>query len=199
VNEPHRTEPSPAHVRELAESCVRFVQKATGLSLDFTPETLPLLDHYLSQTSRDKDAGRAMMATAAGAYLGEVVRAAYPCRWNAPQDDYGSWRIEFDHVFLHFNPVAFAHEAITSSEVVEGGAGFGVLDEDLETVRAGLEVLGTLNEEDYFKLSTRFEVLATVVDRLAGQSIASDEPAMRFDAQAYRAVLGEDHGPSKPS
>jgi hypothetical protein len=204
VNEPLR-DPAPEHVRELADACVRYVQQATGVALDFKPDTLPVLDHYLGQVPRADDSMRSLVAPAAGAYFGEVVRAAYPCRWSAPEDDYGAWRVEFEHVFLHFNPVAFAHEAIVGDEVVEGGAGFGVLDQDLEAVRAGLEALGTIGEEDYFKLSTRFEVLGTVVDRLAGQGMAAAGdgealPAVRFDAAAYRAALGEEDEPGdKPS
>jgi hypothetical protein len=179
-------------VRELADACVQYVQKATGVALDFQADTLPLLDHYLAQVPKNDEAVRSLVAPAAGAYFGEVVRRAFPCRWHAPVDDFGAWRIEFENVFLHFNPVALAHEAIMSTEVVEGGAGFGVLDQDLEAVRAGLEALGTISEDDYFKLATRLEVLATVVDRLAGQSIGDGGPVVRFDADAYRAALDDD-------
>jgi hypothetical protein len=201
VTESQRS-PPPEHVRQLSEACVRYVQKATGVVLDYQAETLPVLDHYLSQVPRVDDSMRTLVAPAAGAYFGEVVRAAFPCRWNAPADDYGAWRIEFENVFLHFNPVAFAHEALVGDEVVEGGSGFGVLGEDLEAVRAGLEALGTIGEDDYFRLSTRYEVLATVVDRLAGQALAESgegEIVVRFDASAYRAALGEDDEGDKPS
>lgn len=198
MNEGPQTEPAPEHVRELAALCTGLTAKATGMALDFTPDTLPILDHYLTQLRGEKDDVRSLVAAAAGAYFGEVVRANFPCRWHAPQDDYGAWRIEFAHVFLHFNPVAFAHEAIEGSDVVEGGTGFGVLDEDLDTVRAGLEALGTISEEDYFKLSTRFEVLATVVDRLTGQVAAHGDASVRFDADTYRMTLDEDPF-SKPS
>jgi hypothetical protein len=183
----------PTQVQELAAQCAGFVQKSTGVALDYTSDTLPLLDHYLRQVPRDGGDVQALVAAAAGAYFGEVVRRAFPCRWHAPTDDYGAWRIEFEHVFLHFNPVAFAHEAITGSEVVKGGSGFGVLDQDLETVRGGLEALGTVGEEDYFRLATRFEVLNTVVDRLTGKSAGEEEESvsMRYDEEAYRVALGE--------
>jgi hypothetical protein len=189
VDEPFQPEPAPAHVLELAHTCSRLVEKATGVPLDLSPDTLPLLDHYLRGLAAEPDEARNLVATAAGAYFGEVVRSRFPCRWHAPQSDYGAWRIEFEQVFLHFNPVAFAHEAIMSEEVVEGGTGFGVLDDDLDAVRGGLEALGTISEEDYFRLATRFEVLTTVVDRLAGASIAANEPVVSFDAEAYRVTL----------
>ncbi|MEI8254985.1 MAG: hypothetical protein WCJ30_04870 [Deltaproteobacteria bacterium] len=189
---------APGQVGDLAEQCVRYVEKSTGVLLDYTPDTLPLLDHYLRQVPREGDEVQVLVAASAGAYFGEVVRRVFPCRWHAPTDDYGAWRIEFEHVFLHFNPVAFAHEATTASEVVKGGAGFGVLDQDLEVVRGGLEALGTIGEDDYFRLATRYEVLNTVVDRLTGQSMnAEDGVSIHYDHHAYKLALGEvDERPS---
>jgi hypothetical protein len=201
VNESLPTDPSPAHVRELAEQCARYVQRATSIALDFTPETLPVLDHYLRQilrqVSRTDEAVRGLVTPAAGAYLGEVVRGRFPCRWHAPEEDYGAWRIEFEEVFLHFNPVAFAHEAIMGADVVDGGAGFGVLDQDRDAVHAGLEALGTIAEDDYFKLATRYEVLTTVVDRLVSQSLGVEGGPTCFSAEMYRAALDDD--PAAPA
>jgi hypothetical protein len=198
VNGPGTNDPELSQVRELAAECVKYVSQATGVTLDNTPDTLPLLDHYLRNVPGESSTDvRALVAAAAGAYFGEVVRAQFPCRWHAPRDDFGAWRIEFDDVFLHFNPVAFAHEAVMGTEVVAGGSGFGVLDKDLDLVRAGLAALGTIAEEDYFKLSTRFEVLTTVVDRLVAQKEADGESAT-YDAEAYRAALDSDVG-DKPS
>ena len=62
-------EPPPAEVGDLAESCVRFVHDALGMTLDYTPDTLPILDHYL----RDRARGTSeevldLLAPAAGAY-----------------------------------------------------------------------------------------------------------------------------------
>lgn len=178
--------------------CVRLVHKATGLNLDGSPDTLPLLDHYLVQLRPEKEEIRNLVAAAAGAYFGELVRARFPCRWHAPPEDYGAWRIEFGHVFLHFNPIAFAHEAILRAEVVEGGAGFGVLDRDLDALREGLEALGSIGEEDYYRLSTRYEVLATLVDRLTARKLTSANPTESFDATVYRMALDTDPD-DKPS
>jgi len=84
--------PAPAAVLDLAEACVRYVERAVGVKLDFTPETLPLLDHYIGG-ARDVLSGRArptegaepvdLVAQAAGAYLGEVIRRRHPCWWRS--------------------------------------------------------------------------------------------------------------------
>ena len=39
------TAPPPA-VEEWTLTCLEYVRRALGVSLDFTPETLSLLDHY---------------------------------------------------------------------------------------------------------------------------------------------------------
>ena len=186
------TNAPPEHVRELSLGAVQFVQRSTGVVLDFTPETLPLLDYYLT-TVRDAVADvQALVAPAAGTYFGEVVRRAFPVRWYAPGRDYAVWRIEFELCFLHFNPVAFAHEAIHGREIIEGGAGFGVQASEVDAVKDALALLGTVAEEDYFKLSTRLEVLTMVVDRLVAAGMVRGEGDQVYDALAYHSVLDDD-------
>ena len=87
----------PSAVLECAERCVVGVRNASGLELDFTPETLPMLDHYLSET-RDLprepvgDPVRGLVAALAGAFFGEVVRRTFPARWAAGDPDPMAWR-----------------------------------------------------------------------------------------------------------
>ena len=61
-------EPSPDEVRDLAEACIRFVREALGLELDYTPETLPVLDHYLKERAvKAQPEVQELIAPAAGA------------------------------------------------------------------------------------------------------------------------------------
>ena len=64
----------PEHVVVLCLACAQYVHAATGVALDFTPDTLPLLDHYLQGVRGAKDDVKELVATAAGAYFGELVR-----------------------------------------------------------------------------------------------------------------------------
>lgn len=184
-----RPEGTPEHVRDLAVACVQFVERATGVMLDFTSDTLPLLDHYLRAVGTDEPQIRGLVAPAAAAYFGEVVRKVYPARWHAPEDDPAAWRIEFETCFLFFNPVAFAYEAIDGREAVEGGAGFGVSVEERGHLALALEVLGSLPEDQYYLLATRYDVLESVVDRLMGGSDKEFPGQVRLTAEAYRVAL----------
>ena len=75
---------APLPIQDLANACVRFVERSVGIALDYTPETLPILDHYLRgvrATSRDEITN--LVAPAAGAYFGEVVRRQLgPAQWH---------------------------------------------------------------------------------------------------------------------
>ncbi len=184
--------PPPPAIAELRLACERFVGTATKVVIDGTADTLPVLDHYLRDVPHGRDELDAIVAAAAGAYFGEVVRAAWPCHWNIRGEDPASWRIEFDQVFLHFQPVVFALEAIHRDDVVEGGAGFGVLDEDLAALRAALEGQGEVAPDDYFRLSVRFDVLASIIDRLIPRAVNEDGSVARYTAEAYSVALDGD-------
>jgi hypothetical protein len=174
---------TPAPVRELALACAAFVQKAVGVELDLTPDTLPLLDHYLSLARDGKGEVHALVAAAAGAYFGEVVRMQYPSRWALPavgdRDDRDAWRLEFEQVFLYLYPVALAGEALDRGHATAHAAsapsvhttaardgGFSVREQDRPALVAALELLGSVDEDEYYLFSTRFDVLASVADRL---------------------------------
>ena len=43
-----------AHLDDLAHTCVAAVQRALGIELDFTQDTLPILDHYVSMAQGTK-------------------------------------------------------------------------------------------------------------------------------------------------
>ena len=101
-------EPAPEEVQELAEACVRFVERALGVKLDYQPETLPLLDHYIDQARevvKEKPEMLSIVAQASGAYFGEVVRRRHASWWRTEGADPSEWQIELEPVFLAFSPV----------------------------------------------------------------------------------------------
>lgn len=181
----------PEHVKAFCLACVQYVQRATGVTLDFTPDTLPLLDHYLQGVREAKADVKGLVATTAGAYFGEVVRRIYPSRWHSPEGEPDSWRVEFARCFLHFNPVGFAREAIEGGDVGDG-QGFGVNTADIPALEAGLAAYGEVTEGDYYLLTTRFEVLAPVVDRLLANALARNEATLDYGRALYHQALDGD-------
>src|SRR5579859_6683670 len=68
--------PPPSNVAELAAACVRFVATRYAAALDFAPETLSFVDHWLREARADvaeRPEAADVVQAAAGAYLGEVI------------------------------------------------------------------------------------------------------------------------------
>lgn len=183
----------PAALTDLAAACVRYVHKTLGIELDFTPETLPLLDHYLRDLKAPPTTEiTALIAPAAGAYFGEVVRRTLgPVRWHTEGEDYAGYRIEFERCFLYFNPVGQALEAITREPAGQYGSNLGVRAEDSAAVKVALERLGDVRDDDYYRLATRYEVVEAVVATLAAQMLAAGESERRFTPDEYAQVVAD--------
>ena len=185
---PSRLAPTPEHVDDLATSCVRYVERALGLTLDYTPETLPLVDHWL----RTGDASTSpelleLAAPAAGAYFGEVIRRALgDARWYAPPGEPRRWRLEYEHVFLAFNPIGLAVEASTGDQVEGWTADFQLLPADRATIEDALSrTTGDVREEDFYRLAVRYDVVEQIVETLRALAAARLEHDRFFGADAY--------------
>jgi len=192
--------PAPAEVADLAEASVRFVNDALGLKLDYTPETLPILDHYLRERGRGvRSEVTALIVPAAGAYFGEVVRRTVPgARWYSSTGDHRSWRLEFEPFFLTFNPIGVAAEVLAEADSEDWHAHFQVLDEAREAVARALASAAELQPEDYYTFSARLEALHQIADVLAALETAQPTPR-HFGPDVYRAGRGGVPPADRPS
>lgn len=159
----------PEQIVELGEAAREYVVRALGVELDYTPETLPLLDHYIRQASenvRERPELSELLTRSVGAYFGEVVRRALPCFWRLPSSDARDWQLCCEEVFLAFNPTAFAWDALFESSDHDGPSSELVLDrEDSEALEKRLAALPPVSEAEYWLLSTRFEVIEMAADQ----------------------------------
>jgi hypothetical protein len=188
-----------AQVLELAAACVAYVRRAVGIELDFTPDTLPILDHYLSTVLAEGDEKPEiveLVVSSAGAYFGEVLRRSLGnMRWHLDDADPSAWRLELEHVFLFFNPLGMAREAIVGAEQPGWMAHLEVLPRDRSLLEQSLARMGDVREDDYFRLAIRFEVVEQVVSALEGASLARQAQGEVFAPAVYaataRALRGE--------
>ncbi len=176
---------APTHVTDLATACVHSVKQTLDIALDLQPDTLPILDHYVREILERDAEGLALGVSICGAYFGEVVRRRFESvRWFAPQaisdvlrteelahgemagDPYPEWRLEFEQVFLHFNPLGVALEVAETADAAGWKAHLGVQKRDREAVDASVALFGVARERDYYSFTVRFEVLEQVVEAL---------------------------------
>jgi hypothetical protein len=186
---PDDTQDSPPElIRELSDACVRFVERAVGIRLDYTADTLPILDHYLQSAAGIERAEiMSLVAPAAGAYFGEVVRQQLGAkRWHI-EDEHEGFRLEFEHIFLTFNPIGAALEAIWRREAEGFGANVAVLPESEGSVKDSLERMGDVRPDDYFRLAVRFEVIEQVAELLTEIAAHKNETHRRFGPEIYAA------------
>ncbi len=184
-----------ASIEELARACVAYVKRAVGVELDGTPDTLPILDHYLLTLTEEagdegvKEEVIDLVVRSAGAYFGEVLKTALGHgRWHVEPGDPTGHRLELEHVFLFFNPLGMVREAIASAEQPGWMAHLEVLPRDRPLLDQSLERMGDVREEDYYRLAVRFEVVEQVMAALEGASVSRDAQGELFGPAVYAAT-----------
>jgi hypothetical protein len=160
--------PPPGEVFERAERTVEQVKAATGITLDYTPETLPVLDHYLHEVPEARPEILALLAETAGAYFGEVVRRSLGGVW----EEDGTLTLDGD---IRFSPSAMVAEAIRSGAIEEVDSEFTVPDAVRPAVEDALARAGEVDEEEYYSLSGRFETMLLVVHTVVGARAGHSE------------------------
>lgn len=182
---------SPTEVVELATACVRAVHRALGVELDFDPDSIPLLDHYLTLLPDrprvpTREPVRGLVAAMTGAYFGEVVRRLFPARWvleagAEPVD----WRLEFRYCFLAFFPVAVSWEVLLRRDVLDGAAAFFLEEPTRGQVAERLDRLPRVAVDDYYTFAQRLETLVLTVGWLAERVQQSGKPPTLVAPRRY--------------
>jgi hypothetical protein len=147
-------------VMDLTVACVTSVKNASGMELDLTQDTLPILDHYAKLIDSPRDEIASLMAPMSGAYFGELlVRELDDGEWVTDPDDYSGWRLRFERCSLTFNPIGIALEVLLSQEIPDWGANLQTAPEDALRIDKALEVYGDVRDRDYYTFTVRFEAI----------------------------------------
>lgn len=169
----------PEPVADLVVACLEYVRRSTQFELDFSPDTLPVLDHYLStvrETLTDRPELGPLAAHAAGAYFGEVVRGRIPGFWRLPSANIHDWQLCSQVAFLWFNPIGVGFDALHGSNEHDGPRShLRCHPSDREFLERRLATLPPLPEDQYNLLTTRFEVI----------EVATEALRARLDEQGY--------------
>jgi hypothetical protein len=151
---------TPAAVMDLTVACVTSVKNATGLELDLTQDTLPILDHYAELVESPRDEVVSLLAPMCGAYFGELARRQLgDGSWRLDSDEHAEWRLTFERCSLSFNPVGIALEVLLGQDVPDWGAHLQTAAEDQLRVKKALEVYGDVRDRDYYTFSVRLEAI----------------------------------------
>jgi hypothetical protein len=184
----------PDPVVDYTKACLEYVRRALAFELDFTVETLPVLDHYVTTvraTLGDRPEIAPLVARAAGAYFGEVVRTVIPGFWRVPSANVHDWQLCFRSAFLWVNPLGIGFDALYASSDHDGPRSIlRCAPEDRGFLERRLETLPPVPEDQYYLFTTRLEVL----------EVASEALHARLEEQGYGDTeLGEDDYAVGPS
>lgn len=188
---------SPEQVQELARACEQYVLTTLGFRLDYSVETLPVLDEYARQvrdTLELRPELRPLLAHAAGAYFGEVLCRTFGAFWRLPSSNVVDWQVCMRDVFAWLNPIGVAFDALAGPAGHSGpGSELRVAPEARELVRARLARLDDVEEPEYYLFSTRMEVIELAVEELDRHMQESGYADTSFEADDYeveqRALL----------
>ena len=180
-------EPPPAAVAELVAACARFVASKYQVALDGTPDTLSLVDLYVRdarEAVKERPETLELVARAVGVYLGEVFRHAFGAEWRTG-GAHDAWRLCFRHVYLAFNPIGMAREALTLADAEGWHAHLELDPAEREAIAERLAAMPEVDEEEYYLPSTRFDVISGVVETLRARAEASGTGEVTFSAEDY--------------
>jgi hypothetical protein len=179
----------PAEVAELSQACVRFVAMRYGLTLDYRPDTLSLVDQWVRDAREELGRAKAteiveLIQSAAGAYLGEVIRRDRGARWVTPADR-AEWRLCMSTVYCAFNPIGMAREALLLEPAEGWHAHFELDPGESEAIEARLQALPDVEEEEYYAPSTRYDVVTIVFEALREGLRSRGLADVRFTPEDY--------------
>jgi hypothetical protein len=182
-------QPPPEPIPDYVTACLEYVRRALKVDLDFTPDTLPLLDHYATlsrETIRERPELGPLITRAAGAYFGELIRGRLGGFWRVPTINVHDWSVCSNAVFLWFNPIGIAYDALYAGTDHEGPRSMlRVAPEDHELLAQRLAALPPVPEDEYFTFSTRFEVLEVATETLHQKLIDAGYEGTEFGPEDY--------------
>jgi hypothetical protein len=188
----------PEAVLELAEACRRFVKSALGVELDYEPETLSLLDHYVEQARTAavlRPETLNVIARSVGAYFGEVVRRRHTSWWHLEGEDPTYWQVQFEPVYLALSPIALIYDSLLRADREPVGDDEGaplsqleLEEEDRAAVGARLADLPPVSDVEFYALSTRLEVIDIAVDAMRARRLAAGEPDAHLTPDDYEGM-----------
>ncbi len=147
-------------VMDLTVACVTSAKNATGMDLDLSPDTLPILDHYAELLDSPRAELVSLLAPMSGAYFGELLRRQFEDgQWATDPEDYTRWRLHFERSSLTFNPIGIALEVLLGQDLSDWGAELQCAPEDQLRVEQALWVYGDVRDRDFYTFTVRFEAI----------------------------------------
>jgi hypothetical protein len=189
--EEHAIGEVPVPIYEMGEACRRFVRGAVGVELDFSAETLPVLDEYLRIVKSgvsDRPELEPVVTQSVAAYFGEVIRQRIDGFWRKTPDRDDEWMLSARRAYLSMSPLGIVLESMSEGAERPGpSAELDLPEDERDAVETRLSVFPPVPENEYYLLSTRLEVIEVVYEALRDRMKADGREALVYDEEDYAA------------
>jgi len=179
----------PAQILELSENCRQFALSAVGVELDYEVETLPVLDEYLRVAAAglaDRPQAEPLVTRAVAAYFGEVVRRRMDGFWRHRDDPNDEWELCARRALLSMSPLGIVLESLAKNPAHDGPSGeLRLAPDDRRLAEQRLARLPPVDDDEYYLLSTRQEVIETVYEALRARLRQEGRESLVFEEADY--------------
>jgi hypothetical protein len=200
MNVPSADPNGPSEIQELAVNCVQYVQAALGVELDGTSDTLPVLDHYIISARAElveRPELESLVVRSAGAYFGIVLATDFDGFWRIPSPDIYDWLLCLHPVYMAVNPIGIAFDALKGHSQHPGPSSQLLLGrEERAVVSPRLEALPPIAEDDYFRLSTRYDAFEVAYAALRERMVDEGQSDILFQPEDYDELV---ESPAQPN
>ena len=196
----------PPMAEQLTERCVAHVLSRFGFELDYTEETLGVVDQAIDAVLLEEGEHTRLppaherrthlvqlLASSYGVYFGEVLRRTYACHWHMPSEDPAQWTIEFEEVFLRINPVCAAAEALLGAPIDGFTPVLSTAPNDAEVLAERLDASPPVFEDQFYTLTTRVDVIQISLDYLRERQKTGKNPVPSYTHEDYEHIFAEEN------
>ncbi|MBN2801507.1 MAG: hypothetical protein JXR91_00280 [Deltaproteobacteria bacterium] len=187
-------------IDQLAERCIVHVQKRFNLTLDYTAETLSLLDYYVKELVTEENRGTVpipgdivrlnllpLFAPTLGAYFGETLKRIFGGRWRYTNREPQYWRFEFDTFFVRLNPAGIAANAIAEAPFEEWAGQIMSAPILMPKLEERLNHAPQVAEDELFSFSTAFELIQITGEYL--KALSEKTEPLDCSEKTYDSIL----------
>ncbi|MBN2715788.1 MAG: hypothetical protein JXX14_08030 [Deltaproteobacteria bacterium] len=192
----------PENIEQLTERCRAHVLKRFSLELDFTSETLSVLDFFVEDLVKDENKGTRpapghlsrmnmvhLFAPTFGAYFGAMLSHLYGGEFRHTDKDITLWRFEFSDFFLRLNPVAVAASVIARQEVDGLSSVLRASAKQMPRLQERFDAAPEVPESDFFTFCTCLESIQIAREFLL--EVYQKDGKEDCSSQNYDRILGD--------
>ncbi|MBN2526823.1 MAG: hypothetical protein JXR76_10545 [Deltaproteobacteria bacterium] len=192
----------PEEIYRLTERCRTHVFKRFSLDLDFSSDTLSVLDYFVTELVTEENKGTCppaghvsrmnmvhLFAPTLGAYFGALLANQFGGRFRHTDKDITAWRFEFDSCFIRLNPVAVAASVIAQQEVDGLSAILLSSAKLMPKLQERFDAVPEVLDEDFFSFCTWYESIQIANEFLAEVSLKDGRDDC--SSENYDRLLGD--------